>query len=155
METDYSARFFELFQQMHDMTFAAPSGELTQKEIMTLFIIDRLRALGGDGDAPGVNVTALSAKLCVSKSAISQTLNHLEEKGYIERRTTKSDRRKAYVALTDEGRQRIKTKFAQIRGFINEAFARMGEEDAEEWFRLCAKFQGVVKAVKQEGAPRA
>ncbi len=55
----------------------------------------------------GLRVTALAARLQVSKQHCAQLLRQIEAAGYIERRADATDRRGRVVRLTDRGRQLV------------------------------------------------
>ncbi|MFI5304743.1 MAG: MarR family winged helix-turn-helix transcriptional regulator [Nitrospiria bacterium] len=51
----------------------------------------------------GTPVSELSQKMFLHISTVSSIINRLEEKGYIERKRTKSDRRLVLIHLTEKG----------------------------------------------------
>lgn len=52
----------------------------------------------------GAPVSDLSQKMFLHISTVSSIINRLEEKGYIERKRTKADRRVVFIHLTDAGK---------------------------------------------------
>jgi len=54
----------------------------------------------------------------ISKSAVSQLINKLEDKNYVERTTFKSDRRIVYVRLTEFGEGVLEKNTREIRGLL-------------------------------------
>ena len=95
----------------------------------------------------GIKVTALSELLCVSKSALSQILSILEDKGLIERTMTKSDRRVVYVSLTELGREKLKKSFENINRVVDRIFEKMGDEDTELLIRLMNKVSSIIREI--------
>lgn len=91
-------------------------------------------------DNDGVTVSMISELLEISKPAVSQMINVLEEKGLVDRVTTKKDRRVVYVKLTDAGVQSLKKAMESYMSNINGIFEKMGEEDTAEFLRLLEKF---------------
>lgn len=55
----------------------------------------------------GASVSELSQKMFLHISTISSMINRLEDKGYIERKRTKRDRRKVFIHLTKDGQKII------------------------------------------------
>ena len=78
----------------------------------------------------------LSAALKASSPRISALLGTLEKKGYISRRTDRSNRRNVLVNITDEGRRHIQSKTREMDDILTHVFLDMGEEDTKEFIRL-------------------
>jgi DNA-binding MarR family transcriptional regulator len=76
----------------------------------------------------------------VSSARVATVLGKLEEKGYIERRMDKEDRRRIEVLLTDEGRSLIGGQKIEMKRRLASAFKRMGRKDTEEFLRLTDAF---------------
>jgi DNA-binding MarR family transcriptional regulator len=81
----------------------------------------------------------------VSSARIAAVLGKLEDKGYIERRIDKGDRRRIEVVLTELGRQRAKEHRDEMKGILANAFKKMGKNDSEEFIRLASKFFTMVQ----------
>jgi DNA-binding MarR family transcriptional regulator len=69
------------------------------------------------------NVKKISEQLGVTKSAITQLLEPMVNKGFIERKTDSIDRRVVRFSLSDKGKDALKEinkhKFANLRSAIN------------------------------------
>jgi DNA-binding MarR family transcriptional regulator len=76
----------------------------------------------------------------VSSARVATVLGKLEEKGYIERRMDRGDRRRIEVLLTDEGRRLIVEQKAEMKRHLAMVFKRMGRKDTEEFLRLTDAF---------------
>ncbi|HEU4362338.1 MAG TPA: MarR family winged helix-turn-helix transcriptional regulator [Mycobacterium sp.] len=72
---------------------------------LTLLHVGILRAVAAD---PGRSQQALSAQLGLVPSRLVAHMDELEERGYIERRRNRSDRRLHALHLTGEGRKLIR-----------------------------------------------
>jgi DNA-binding MarR family transcriptional regulator len=140
MTSGKAEKIYELMQKFQKMRMNANSeGEIPRSELKMLKMI-RMNST----EAEGVKISTLSELLNISKSAVSQMINALEDKGYVERVTTKNDRRVVYVRLTGDG-EACFTK--QIQAFLHgmdKIFAKMGEEDTEELLRLLEKLYTIV-----------
>lgn len=121
-----------VFHKMEQMT------ESTHGEIKMLGVIKHeIKRLKEEGSmAPGVTASKISSCLMHSKPATSKMLNSLEEKGYIERITTKEDRRAVYIVLTETGQKVIDAHHEQMDIFVNEFLEKLGEQDTGELFRI-------------------
>lgn len=106
---------------------------------------------------PGITVSRLSECLMHSKPATSKMLNILEEKQFIERVTTKQDRRNVYIRLTPIGEKRIKTIQNRMDEFANQMLQRLGEEDTTLLLQLMDRMydialehgEDIVKEIEQ------
>lgn len=104
-----------------------------------------------EGDVPGGKISDLSTATEMSKPAVSQMLNALEDKGLIERIMTKSDRRVVYVRLTDTGRERLAASGRQMGGLIDAIVRELGPEDTKELIRLIDKLYQIFEKIKTSG----
>jgi len=98
----------------------------------------------------GVTNSTLSELLEISKSAVSQMINALEDKAYVERLTTKNDRRLVYIRLTVSGEQRLEQQLQALLQRMAEIFDRMGREDTEDLLRLLEKLYLIVSDCSQK-----
>lgn len=63
-----------------------------------------IEAIGVDANAPG-SMSVIAKKLAVTVGTLTTNMNSLENKGYITRERSKTDKRVVYVFLTDKGRK--------------------------------------------------
>ena len=127
------------FQKMKMRTNAKMAGEIPRSELKMLKMIKM-----NSSETEGVKVSTLSELLDISKSAVSQMINALEDKGYVERVTTKNDRRVVYVRLTENGKERLAKELRAFLQGMDKIFTKMGEEDTEELLRLLEKLYTIV-----------
>jgi DNA-binding MarR family transcriptional regulator len=109
-------------------------GEMPRSEIKMLKLIKF-----NSTEAAGVTISTLSEHLTISKPAVSQMINVLEGRGYVERITTKNDRRIVYVRLTEAGEQSLEKALQSLMKVLNEIFGKMGEEDTKTLLALLDK----------------
>ena len=88
--------------------FRPPFGiktSLASGELMTLhrIAIMQFHAENNVGEDPDLSISDIRENLDVSKPAVSQILNALQNKGLVTREISKEDRRKIIVRLTPEG----------------------------------------------------
>lgn len=114
-------------------------GEIPHSEIMML---NKIKI--NSSNTEGVTISALSELLDISKSAVSQMINALEDKEYVERITTRNDRRLVYVRLTESGEQCLAKELQAFLQGLAQIFSKMGEEDTEELLRLLNKLYLIV-----------
>jgi len=135
-------RFFNATDRMRRYLMRAkPFEGISHNEVAILHMIDACRQRGDRA-----STTWLSARLKLNKSSVSQTLNAMEEKGWILRSLDPDNRRQTLIGLTDEG-QRV---MGEIRGKMISGIARvlerMGRENAERFVDMIELFLASVKA---------
>ena len=98
----------------------------------------------------GVKTSELTKKMCITKPATSKMLNVMEEKGYIERISNKSDRRVVYVKITKEGEEFLKNQNKKFERFTCKIVEKMGEEDTDTFIRLFGKLYNIIEELQYE-----
>jgi DNA-binding MarR family transcriptional regulator len=140
LDTTNAERIHGIMQKFQKIRQNAKmTGELPRSEIMML----RLIKINSTGEQ-GVTISTLSELSEITKSAVSQVINVLEDKGYVERLTTKNDRRLVYVRLTDSGNQCLSRQLKLFLEGIEQIFAKMGEDDTRELLRLLEKLYSIM-----------
>ena len=69
----------------------------------------------------------LNSYLDYTRPNLSQTINKLEDKNYVERVTLKDDRRVTYIRLTEEGKEMLQEKHSSIADRMNKIKDILGE----------------------------
>jgi MarR family transcriptional regulator, organic hydroperoxide resistance regulator len=82
-------------------------------------------------EAEGVSQQDLAKRLYVTKGNISGLLDRLESAGFVERRSTASDRRQYSIYLTQSGRTMAEKAIAVQHRWIASTFGRMSEPALE------------------------
>ena len=81
---------------------------------------------------------ALQEKLLAS-SSITYVVDKLENKGFVERKACKTDRRVTYAHITEEGRTFMAKVFPEHEETIKEIFGDLSEEELKEMIELMKK----------------
>lgn len=92
----------------------------------------------------GITVSYLSDILKVSRPAISRTINELENKGFVKRVSTRSDRRLVYVCIAPLGKDALHTAWQRANEGLNAVIEQVGEQDIRELIRILDKLHNVV-----------
>ncbi len=143
-----------LIQAMHRLkrthTWNPPLGNISRGEF---FMLNRIAHLirHMDEEKPGAKITDLSIAAEMSKPAVSQMLNSLENKDMIERVTTKSDRRVVYVRLTDNGKAQLDMAGKRFGRLMEEIVEKLGQEDTAELVRIFDKLNGILEDLRERG----
>lgn len=105
---------------------------------------------GVDRDSHGIKMSEISKRMNVSRPAITQMINYLEEKGYAERVLTKNDRRVVNVCLTEAGNEVLKKCESTGIAMLNQITDSLGESDTEELIRIVNKLLTAFEGIKTE-----
>ncbi|WP_405109109.1 MarR family transcriptional regulator [Paenibacillus sp. FSL K6-1217] len=97
---------------------------------------------------PGLMVSRLSELLQVSRPTASQTVSTLEEKGYIERVMSETDRRVIYICLTAKGQAVFGSRMDRYSDVLGEIIAKVGEEEIDQLILTCGRLMEVVNEVR-------
>lgn len=145
MENDYIRQFSQIMHRMHknDLALRLNTG-YSRSEFGVMNYI----ACHQKHDASeGVTISEISDFIQISKPAISQIVNALEEKEVVLRLTTKKDRRVVYVSLTEKGQGELAQIKSMINGKILGVLEKMGDEDASQFIKLLDKFSLIMSEV--------
>jgi DNA-binding MarR family transcriptional regulator len=79
-------------------------------------------------DADGSRLTDLAERAQITKQSMGYLVDHLEQRGYLERRPDPSDRRAALVCLTDRGWAQVNAALATIAAVEDEWTRSLGKQ---------------------------
>ncbi len=142
MEYTKSHEFFMLMGLINkNIKYTHPKTKLHQGEFMMLGAIHGCtkEAEARGEKASGISVSELCEKIHASKPAASKMLNSLEDKGYIQRTTSSTDRRVINVSLTDLGQSQVNEAIKTIHNIMDKAMNSLGEEDSKQLIVLMKK----------------
>lgn len=143
----------KLFEAMHNLKRAHAWGPqmegASRGEYFTLHMIHRLTEESGEGN-PGAKITDLSHSAQMSRPAVSQMLNTLENKQLIERIMAKSDRRVVYVKLTRSGEELLQKSHEQFHFWFDRVVEKLGPEDTAELTRLVTKLRMIMENLRAD-----
>lgn len=141
MDIGDGEKIFQTMQKFQNMAMNTKMmiGEVSRIEFVILQLIKTIT-----DDSQSVTMSTLSERLNVSKSAVSQMINVLEDKDYVERISTKNDRRIVYVRLTELGEHSLEKALQSFLQVANQIFGRMGEKDTETLLGLLDKLYLIV-----------
>ena len=93
----------------------------------------------------------LAEKLSVRSPTVTGLTNRLIKQRLIERLSDPGDRRIVRIGLTKDGRRVLGEIETASRAYLDQIFAKMGEEKVEELIRVLDGFTEVATAVQREG----
>lgn len=120
---------------MHRMQ--AEGHELTPVQFAAL---DAIRA------NPGLDQASVAARIAYDKATIGGVIDRLEQKGYVERSVSKSDRRAREVRLTKNGEKTYDAILPIVRDLQAEILSGLTPEEQEQFLMLATK------AIRADGA---
>lgn len=80
----------------------------------------------------------------LSPGAITQVCDELVRLRFVERVRSNEDRRVVYVALTDQGRQHLKSLVTERATRLSELMDKLGEDDANTFIRLLDRLVNIL-----------
>lgn len=86
----------------------------------------------------------------ITKPAISQMLNGLENKGYISREMDKQDRRKVSVTLTEIGQDILKRSKKYTDSMLDKTISRFGEDNTRKLIELFSQLIDISEQIRNE-----
>ena len=91
----------------------------------------------------------------IEPASLTTILNGMENKGYIERKTTDNNRRSLHVYLTETGKKyadRLNLEFARIE---SDALKGFDEKDTQQLYELLNRvYQNMINIQKKEGTDK-
>ena len=97
-------------------------------------------------DLDGTGITELARRAEISKQAVNQLVDDMEDAGYVERRADPKDGRAKIVRLTRKGRKGMLDGLAIFSTLANELQAELGEEDVRQLIEQLERLLGVLES---------
>ncbi|MDR0851023.1 MAG: MarR family transcriptional regulator [Clostridiales Family XIII bacterium] len=149
---DYNEAAHDFLREMHLNKFNEPIHRLqrlSKGEMFTMMLLSEKSSPITAGDI----CTAMN----VSSARLSAILEKLEKKGIVERHIDETDRRKASVFITEDGRRFITAEKDAMNQIVAASFQKIGERDTKEFIRISRAFIEAIAEVsaqidKQNGA---
>lgn len=129
---------------MNEFDGVCAENGLNRTEISMLSLIRRADLAG-----KCVISTQIARELNITRSAVSQTVDRLEEKGYVCRVSSDSDKKIAYILLTEEYQARVDERMKQNIARTETVLREMGE-NADLFLRGLQRFRFLNERVKKE-----
>ena len=131
---DYSELAIELLRELHSFYKVGFQKNLEESLKGEAFALQYIAEHEEE-----VLPSKISSEMNVTSSRIAQTLNSIENKGYIIREIDKDDRRRVLVKLTPEGRKEAEKHREKVLAAAAEILESLGEHDAKEYIRIISR----------------
>lgn len=95
----------------------------------------------------------ISRRLGVTRSAVSQLVTKLEERGIVKRVASPTDRKIFYVELSDRAAEEFQSQWKKANEFIDRVVEAFGVENTDNLISTCEAFAKTLKSVRKEYFP--
>lgn len=95
----------------------------------------------------------ISRRLGVTRSAVSQLVTKLEERGIVKRVASPTDRKIFYVELSDRAAAEFGTQWRKANEFVDRVVEEFGVENTDNLISTCEAFAKTLKSVRKEYFP--
>ena len=144
---EYLAKIFKLIRSRDEIAFADRKTHFNKTELR---LISEVIAAKTEGKR--VISTQLAKRLGVTRSAISQIVNRLEERGVITRVSSNQDKKIAYIELSDTILAEYGEDIENSKRFVGALVDEFGEENFNRLCELTESFVALAKArIKNNG----
>lgn len=130
---------------MEELTLIPVNVKLSQTEFRMLREIIIEKELGKQ-----IISSELSRRLGITRSAVSQLVTKLEERGVVKRVASPTDRKIFYVDLPDKAAEEFRGQWEQASAFVDRVVEEFGVENTENLIATCEKFAQTLKTVRKE-----
>lgn len=138
---EYLAKIFKLIRSRDEIAFVDTKTHFNKTELR---LISEVIATKTEGKR--VISTQLAKRLGVTRSAISQIVNRLEERGVITRVSSNQDKKIAYIELSDTILDEYGEDIENSKRFVGALVNEFGEENFNKLCELTESFVALAKA---------
>ena len=111
------------------------------------------RILAVLGEHSGLTSTEVATRTLMDKPAVSRATASLLDRGLISRRSDSTDRRKAELRLSDQGREIYAAIIPRALAYERDLVASLSNDDAETLRRLLTKLSHIASPEKDLWSP--
>ncbi|MEM6763799.1 MAG: MarR family transcriptional regulator [Bacteroidota bacterium] len=122
-------------------------NEMAARHNMTMAIGLTLLTINPEKGTP---VTKIAPRMGMEPNSLSRLLNSLEDKGFIFRKPSQSDKRKVYICLTEAGQEKRKLAYNVVFGLNHELRKDISEEKLSAFFEVMSVIRKKVELLKED-----
>ena len=138
---EYLAKIFSLFKRRDELVLTDEDSPFNNTELRIISEIFVAKTAG-----KRLISTQLAKCLGVTRSAISQIVNRLEERGVVKRVADDVDRKIAYVEITDAFMETCDETLQKTLSYAGKIVKKFGEEKFE---RMCKMYEDFIVTVQK------
>lgn len=141
--TEYLKQVFKIAKQMEQISLTGEKMHFNNSEMRLIEEVAMAKVAG-----ERVISTQIARALGVTRSAVSQMVNKLEERNVVKRVPDKIDRKIAFIELTDESLVVYEEEKDRLCKAIDEIIVKMGQDRFESFLALADEFVGLISKEK-------
>lgn len=97
-----------------------------------------------------INLITISNELNITRSAVTQLVKKLEEKGYVERYMLNTNKKEIYLKVGNKAISQYNNIMEKISYFFEKLYAEVGQEGMDDIERYIQIFKKIGKEMKEE-----
>lgn len=137
---EYLCKIFSMLKKMENVSIIKEKSALNNTELR---LVGEVLFASMNGER--LISTQIAKKLCVTRSAISQIVNNLENKGVIKRVPDKVDKKIAFIELTDASLEVYQTAKNLGENFVEDIIKEFGKNKLDQLLSLSESFWETVE----------
>lgn len=147
---EYLVKFFQIVREMENLDFFSGVSKLSRTEFRLLREIVMEEEKG-----KMIISSELARRLGITRSAVSQIVTKMEERGIVQRVDSPTDRKIAYIRLSESSLAVFEEQCKEANGIMRQVIAELGEEKMKELFAAFEEFCKVCARVQNDrtGSP--
>ena len=129
-------KLFEAMKRFNKAQFKQHKIEgVRRSEMILMFYVKK----SSKSNTEGLKVSEISEMMGVTSPTVTQSLNALKAKGWIERTTDQNDRRVVRIKLSQDGEEVIRKAIQETEASFSELIQYLGEEESNKLAELLIK----------------
>ncbi len=146
METnDYLLKLFQTIRDMEEIDLFPASARLSKTEFRLI-----REVVLADREGRGIISSELARSLGVTRSAVSQTVSKLEDRGIVRREGALGNDKIAYIRLTDEAEAVFEAQCEQANRIIESVIDTVGERKITTLVRIYDEFSAALRRAREQ-----
>ena len=142
---EYLVKFFQMVRDMENMDFFAGVAQLSRTEFRLL-----REVIMEEEKGRSIISSELARRLGITRSAISQIVTKLEQRGVVKRIDSPTDRKIAYIRLSDNTLTVFNDQCKEANEIMTRVVELLGEDKMRTFFAQYEEFEtAVTKAIKE------
>jgi DNA-binding MarR family transcriptional regulator len=101
-------------------------------------------------DEYGTPVTRIAPRMGMEPNSLSRVLKSMEEKGFLYRRPSTTDKRKVYICLTDEGRKHRDVAYKTVFNMESAITRGISEKKLKAFFQVMDHIPDAIRKFEQD-----
>jgi DNA-binding MarR family transcriptional regulator len=140
---EYLVQFMQIVREIEGLELFESSAKLSKTEFRML----REIILEGEKDHSIIS-SELARRLGVTRSAVSQIVNKMEQNGIVKRVASPVDKKIAYIRLSEQSREVFEEQCLRANEFFARVVERYGKEQMDAFMTSCRELSKIFKQVQ-------